>query len=234
MPEKIIDIKEGACILSPQSLFNTQGIDTLMSENKSGTTLLIEQVAAGSSVAFTQLYEQYQPLVHQYIAKFLNFQQPDIEEVAQVVFLNVWKKRTALSAIIHFEKYLYVMSRNALTDFCRKRKRLMEKQISLNANTQAMALPDYPPDEILLSKEYITIAKEALNELPEKRKIIFELRTQKDLSLEQISAVIGMSVAGVHQNIKKATVFISDYLKKNGLHINILLFLFGMQLLTQA
>lgn len=227
MPENIIEIDD--CILSPGAYSNTQGVDSFMSETKSDTQLLMEQVAVGSSVAFTKLYEQYLPLVHQYIAKFLNFQQADIEEVAQDVLLKVWKKRTELSAIIHFEKYLYVMSRNTLTDFCRKRKRQMEKQSAIHSNTQAIALPDYPADEFLLSKEYIACAKHALNGLPEKRKIIFELRTQKDLSLEQIGAFIGMSVAGVHQNIKKATVHISDYLKKNGLHISIILFIFWMQ-----
>ncbi|AYD47597.1 RNA polymerase sigma factor [Arachidicoccus soli] len=180
---------------------------------------LLEEVAQGSVQAYTRLYNLYLPTVHQYIAKFLNFHIPDIEEIAQDIFLKIWKRRESLIAIRSFEKFLYVVSRNTLTDFYRVKKNLKLKQ----KDDELIELPNYPTDEKLITDEYFALAKEALNLLPEKRRKVFELRTQYDFSLEEIAQETHLSVSGVHQNLQKATSFVQAYLKKHGLEVTKLL-----------
>lgn len=50
---------------------------------------LLVMIDEGSMLSFTKLYNQYLTLVHQFIAKFLNFERAAIEEVAQNVFLKI-------------------------------------------------------------------------------------------------------------------------------------------------
>lgn len=180
---------------------------------------LMQEVASGVVQAYTKLYNLYLPTVHHYISKFLNFNRPDIEEITQDIFLKIWKRREALIAVRSFEKFLYVVARNTLTDFYRMKKTYNIKQ----QQGELIDLPCYPTDEKLITNEYFALAKEAFNLLPEKRRKVFELRTQYDFSLEEIAQETHLSVSGVHQNLQKAVVFIQSYLKKHGLEITNLL-----------
>lgn len=203
------------------STYTTDGAHTLLTPAQEH--ILLEEVAAGSLQAYTKLYTLYLPLVHQYIAKFLDFQRADIEEVAQDVFFKIWKKREALVAVRSFEKFIYIVARNTVTDFYRSRKLRTAKELGI---AREWIPPAYPADEKVITGEYYTLAKQALDLLPEKRRHIFELRTQQELSLEQIAAETGMSVAGVHKNLYQAVTFIRSHLKGHGLQIDAVLIIY--------
>lgn len=176
---------------------------------------LLAEVANGSVEAFTRLFNIYLPLMHRYIEKFLDFHRPDIEEVSQDTFLKIWKKKEILVTVRSFEKYLYVVGRHTLIDFYRRRKSDRSKRLA----DQYHNIPDYPADEKVIHDEYIELANRAIDLLPEKRKLIFRLRTQEELTIEEIAERTDSSVGGVHLNLKKAVTFIRDHLKDKGLGV---------------
>jgi RNA polymerase sigma-70 factor (ECF subfamily) len=172
--------------------------------------LLLEAVAGGDKAAFRQLYSRYLPVVYQYIAKSLQFNQPDIEEVAQEIFLKIWTKKETLIVIRQFDSFLFTVARNSLTDHFRSVK---AGQIRSRRLADNWVPPQYPAEEKLMTLEYLALTEKALGQMPERRRKIFQLRMQ-DLSLEEIADSLNMSVSGVHQNLQKAVGFMKTYFRK--------------------
>jgi len=177
-----------------------------------GERLLLEAVAGGDNEAFCRLYTLYLPIVHQYIAKSLDFNRPDVEEVAQEIFLKIWRKKEMLIVIRQFDKFLFTVARNSLIDHFRS---LKAGQVRSRALAENWIPPQYPAEEKIMTLEYVALTEKALGRLPEKRRKVFELRMQ-EWSLEEIAASLNMSVSGVHQNLRKAVEFMKTYFRRHG------------------
>jgi len=186
---------------------------------------LLERVAYGDQAAFAQLYTVFLPLVHQYTARYLNFSRPDIEEVAQEVFLKIWKRKEAMIAVRSFEKFLFIVTRNTLTDFYRSREAGKTRE---NEVASFWTGAQFPAEEKTITSEYFALAKKALDLMPERRREIFELRTVQELSLEEIATLLDISVSGVHQNLRKAVSFMKEYFARHGVDVYPLLLLVGL------
>ena len=187
---------------------------------------LLERVAYGDQAAFAQLYTAFLPLVHQYTARYLNFSRPDIEEVAQEVFLKIWKRKEAMIAVRSFEKFLFIVARNTVTDFYRSRQ--------AGKTRESEAAPfwtgvQFPAEEKTITSEYFALARKALDLMPERRREIFELRTVRELSLEEIATLLDISVSGVHQNLRKAVSFMKEYFARHGVDVYPLLIFVGVK-----
>jgi RNA polymerase sigma factor (sigma-70 family) len=152
-------------------------------------------------------------VVHQYIGKYLDFSGPDIQEVAQEVFLKIWKKKETLIVIRQFDKFLFTVARNSLTDHFRSIK---AGQIKSRVLADNWVPPQYPAEEKVTTLEYLALTEKALGQMPLRRRKIFELRTMQELSLEEIAGSLNMSVSGVHQNLQKAVEFMKSYFRRHG------------------
>jgi RNA polymerase sigma factor (sigma-70 family) len=102
------------------------------------------------------------------------------------------------------------MARNRLIDIFRSEKK--RKQL----DTGLPDTPDYQLEEELKYREYQQIAQQAIALLPERRRLIFELSTQQDLSRAEIAAQLDLSVAVVKKQLHLASKFIKDYMRKHG------------------
>ena len=129
--------------------------------------LLLETVAGGDRTAFCRLYTIYLPVVHQYIAKSLDFSHPDVEEVAQEIFFKIWKKKETLIVIRHFDKFLFTVARNSLTDHFRSRK---AGQIRSRVLADNWVPAQYPAEEKVMTLEYLALTEKALGQMPERRR----------------------------------------------------------------
>jgi RNA polymerase sigma-70 factor (ECF subfamily) len=151
-----------------------------------------------------------------------NASKEDTEEIIQEIFLKVWENRELLPAIQSFQAYVFRMGRNIMvTQFRKKtvRQRAAHELSQQSAATQGA-------DDILFI-EYHAIAREAIHRLPPRQRQIFELRTQHDLSLNEIAAYLGISLAAVKKQLYAAIDSIKTYLRKHaGWLIGLLLFFF--------
>ncbi|SEM05082.1 RNA polymerase sigma-70 factor, ECF subfamily [Chitinophaga rupis] len=185
---------------------------------------LLADVAAGSWNAFSRLYELYSPLVLHYLQIYLPEKQ-DVEEIGQEVFLKVWKRRETLITIRSFKNYIFIITRNALNDFLRARQARLSKQAGYERDF--VQPHHYSPDDKLITDQYEAVARAALAALPEKQRLIFELRTRDEKTIQEIANEMGMSLGGVHKSLQQSIAVLKDYLGKHGVHFLVLLFLMG-------
>lgn len=142
------------------------------------------------------------------------------EEVLQEVFLILTRKIDTFRADAKFSTWIYRIAMNVSYGYLRT-ERKHKKDISLE---------DYSPynnngllggkvestkwrnisDSIILSKESIDIIEKAINELPEKMRIIFHLRHIELLSHKEISEILSISVSCAKSRLHRARLFVRD------------------------
>jgi len=172
--------------------------------------LLLQRLAAGDRDAYTALYKYYQPKLLRYLLPFTGDTAIIADEITQDIFVKIWLKKETFIGLQAFEYYLYRMARNRLIDIFRSEKKRKQLDAGL-PDTQ-----DYRLEEELKYREYQQIAQQAIALLPERRRRIFELSTQQDLSWAEIAAQLDLSVAVVKKQLHLASKFIKDYMRKHG------------------
>lgn len=175
--------------------------------------LLLQQLASGKEEVFTLLFNKYQAKLYYYLLPFTEGTALDPDEIIQDIFVNIWLKKETFAGIRHFEYYLYRMARNRLVDIFRKERSRQKHESLVGLRAES---PDYQTEQEILIKEYHELAQRAIDLLPERRRKIFALSTQQDLSLDEIALHLGLSKEVVKKQLYLASRFIREYLIRYG------------------
>ena len=124
----------------------------------------------------------------------------DIEEAKNLVhevFISLWEKFESLPADTNYRSYLYTSVRNRSLNFIRDRK----QQFSIESvSEQSNAIES----DALEVKELETEIELAINSLPEKCRMVFEMSRYEELKYAEIANKMGISVKTVEAQMTKA------------------------------
>ncbi|UYQ91020.1 RNA polymerase sigma-70 factor [Chitinophaga horti] len=177
-------------------------------ENESA---LLLRVADGDRAAYAVLYRQYFPRLYNFIF-FFSQSKEDAEEVIQECLLKVWERRDTLVGIRSFEQYVFRMAKNRLLDLTRRR--MTGSRVVARIAENKPGMENYVDDEVLF-KQYQGIAMDALSRLTEKKRTIFLMSAQRDMTLDEIATALGLSRAAVKKHLYAAIRQMKDYLKEH-------------------
>ncbi len=170
---------------------------------------LLEQVAVGDSNAYAQLYTFYTPLIYRFIYPFTDHSKENTEEIIQDIFLKIWMRKETLIALRSFESYLFKMAKNQLIDV-RKREQCLK---TITGQLSYQNEPIWSPlDNDLIYSEYLHSAKEAIGSLTPQRRKIFDMRTQQEMSIDEISASLNITKSAVKKQLYEAINSIKQHL----------------------
>ena len=167
---------------------------------------LMAQVSAGDIAAFEQLVEKHQALVAGTVGRMLG-SNSDVEDVAQQVFVRVWKSAKRYVPRAKFTTWLLKITRNLVFNELRRRKRHAAAPLQTEAEGEEMQLKDEhgsTPDASLLESELQGAIAAAIAELPETQRMAVVLRRYEELSYEQIADVLDQSVPAVKSLLFRA------------------------------
>lgn len=184
--------------------------------------LIIKRLKQGDEPAFRTLYNSYHPRLYSFSLKFVH--DPETaKELVQNVFLKVWRNRRKLNPQLSFQAYLFKIARNENFKYLKKAAR----EDSLKEELIQRALPTQSPaEDQLIFTEYQEIAHKAIELLPPKRRLVFEM-AQQGLTHEEIALELGISVHTVRAQLANATQSVKDYfIRFAGVALTIALFLF--------
>ena len=171
--------------------------------------VLLAQVASGDSKAYAQIYSYYTPLVYRFIYPFADHSKQNTEEIIQDIFLKIWMRKETLIGLKSFEAYLFKMAKNQLID-ARKRNQCLQKIMGQLGHQEE--LMDSPLDNNLIYSEYLNSAKAAISSLTPQRKKIFDMRTQQDMTIDEISGSLNITRSAVKKQLYEAVHFIKQHL----------------------
>ncbi|MFV0582413.1 MAG: RNA polymerase sigma-70 factor [Parabacteroides gordonii] len=164
---------------------------------------LIKSLKEGSREAFSILYKQYWTRVYHFCTLYLNNRER-AEDVVQEVFIKIWEFRHLIRDDERFESFLFIITRNLI--FNQFRKDLNEdfyKMTVLSAMENSYDIED-EIDAYNLSK-YID---QLIAELPERRRLIFNLSRKEYKSYKEIALLLNISEKTVKNQIAEALKFL--------------------------
>ena len=165
---------------------------------------LMKRIASGDTLAFRQLVERHQGLVIATVTRMIGFS--EAEDLAQQVFLNVWRSAPRWRPEAKFTTWLLTIAKRLVFNESRRRGRARLLPQSREPDDDR---PDHPdetpgPDQQLLGKELHRAIETALASLPEKERLAVILRRYEEMPYEEIAIVLSLSLPALKSLLFRA------------------------------
>jgi RNA polymerase sigma-70 factor (ECF subfamily) len=167
---------------------------------------LMQLVSGGDISAFEELIERHQSLVAGTVARMLG-SNSDVEDIAQQVFIRVWKSARRYVPRAKFTTWLLKITRNLVFNELRRSKRHALVPLQTDPGGEEFPLKDEknpPPDASLLETELQQAIEDAIMQLPESQRMALILRRYEQFSYEEIAEVLDLSVPAVKSVLFRA------------------------------
>ncbi len=180
---------------------------------------LIQGLRNGDEAAFKYLVDNYQDRVYNTAIGIVQNAE-DAEDVAQEVFIQVYRSIHNFKGESKLSTWLYRIATTRALDLLRSRK--SKKRFGLlqrlfgEGNEPLYEIPDFNhPGVALDKKENAAKLFRAMGQLPENQRIAFTLHKIEDLSYQEISDVMKSSVPAVESLMHRAKQNLRKLLEKD-------------------
>jgi RNA polymerase sigma-70 factor (ECF subfamily) len=161
--------------------------------------------------AFNQLVRKYQQKVYWHIRKMV-IDHDDADDLTQEVFIKIWKNLARFRQDAQLYTWIYRIATNECLNFLSAKRRkffLPLNDVAAELSQKLDATPDLEGDEIQRRLQ------KALLRLPDKQRLVFNMRYYDELKYEEISAIVGTSVGALKASYHHAAKKIEDFLTNN-------------------
>lgn len=157
--------------------------------------------------AFSLLLNKYQQKIYWHIRRLV-IDHDDTDDLVQDVFIKVWKNLEGFRSDSQLYTWIYRIATNESITFLNKQKQRSNTpldEVSGELEQTLVASSYFDGDKIQMKLQ------KALLTLPEKQRLIFNMKYFDDLKYEEIAAITGTSVgalkASFHIAVKKIETF---------------------------
>ncbi|GIP30541.1 ECF RNA polymerase sigma factor SigW [Paenibacillus sp. J23TS9] len=171
----------------------------------------------GDQRAFAEIVELYKDKIYHLAYRMLG-NRHEAEDIVQETFLRVYKNLDRYDPNQKFSTWIYRIATNLCIDRLRKKKPTysldaeMNDQEGMDGYSMIPSDNRTPESETLLS-ETQEIIYQAIGSLPAKYKSVMILRYLQDLSLQEISDVLGMPVTTIKTRVHRGREFLRKKLE---------------------
>jgi RNA polymerase sigma-70 factor (ECF subfamily) len=155
-------------------------------------------IAAGNADAFEQLVKKYERPVLSTIYRYVG-DRVAAEDVAQEVFLKVWRRAKSFKGRSSFSTWLYRVVVNQCLNFRRKRARA--KNVPLD---EAVAADGPGPEERLDGERKAAAVRAAVDKLPARQRIALILSRFEGRSYREVAEIMRTSTSSVESLLFRA------------------------------
>ena len=162
-------------------------------------------------LAFHSLVKRYQERLYWHIRKIV-LSHEDTDDVLQNTFIKVWKSIENFREESSLYTWLYRIATNESITFLnsKKRKQLLPlNDVSDYLMDNLLSDPFFDGDKIQLKLQ------EAIVRLPEKQRIVFNLKYFEEMKYEDMSHVLDTSVGALKASYHHAVKKVEEYLKNS-------------------
>lgn len=171
---------------------------------------LIAAVLDGSEAAFADLVDRYKDRVFRLLSRYCR-DSVECEDLAQDVFLKVFRKLHTFNHDSQFFTWLYRITVNAATDHL---SRASVRRLRIVEDTSVFERGDEheSPTAPLEAEELARVTREIVDQLPEKFRTILVLREFEELSYTEIAEVLDIQLGTVESRLFRARKRFKDAL----------------------
>ncbi len=191
------------------------GIYRMPSEDKEHEEQLVREFQAGNLEVFEEIASIFQRQIYS-LAFNLTRNQMDAEDVAQDVLLTLYRKIHTFQGKSAFSSWVYRITLNA--SYMKLRSKKKDKFVPIEETFPAFNNSGYHQEKIKdwsESADSLTFSNEtrenignAVEQLPEKEKVVFILRDVDGLSTEKVGEILDLSIPAVKSRLHRARLFL--------------------------
>ena len=134
------------------------------------------------------------------LALRITFDRAEAEDIVQETMIRVWNKRNEWDELGSVEAYCLTVARNLAIDRSEKK----DSQ-TMELTTEVEQTPDASsPYDRLVNKERLKLVHRLVGELPEKQRLIMQLRDVEGKSYKEIAAALRLTEEQVKVNLFRA------------------------------
>jgi RNA polymerase sigma-70 factor (ECF subfamily) len=181
---------------------------------------LMLRVKTGDLAAFEELVETHQHRVVGTVAKMLG-DDAEAEDVAQQVFIRVWRSAARYEPTAKFTTWLFTITRNLVFNELRRRKRHATSSLDESRENeddsprhQIADLGVKVPDVSMLDEEMMNAIHRAIEELPDAQRMAVVLRRYEETPYEEIAQILELTVPAVKSLLFRARTELREKLKQ--------------------
>ncbi|MBI1916558.1 MAG: RNA polymerase sigma factor [Planctomycetes bacterium] len=160
--------------------------------------LWIRRSQAGDHSAFASLVNSYWPCIQRWLQGLTQDPQA-AEDLTQEAFFKAWSALASFTPGTNFRAWLFCIARHCLID-----SRRCARPVSTRPLPDACADREPGPVRTLIGRETQTLVQEAVARLPVVFRAPFLLRTQEELSYQEIARVLDLTEETVRWRVFKA------------------------------
>lgn len=163
-----------------------------MKEEDKDIKLLLQKIAEGDNHAFRSFYDRYYSQVYRFSSYFVKPTEV-IEEIVSDVFCTIWLHRKKILTIENFEGYLYTITKNKALYYIKQNNKILLTDVDMNSISNEWISQGENPESLAIDNEFSTAFKNAINELPERCRIIFLMAREEGLKYKEIAEILSIS-----------------------------------------
>lgn len=168
---------------------------------------LIKRIKNGDQDAFARIVDQYKNQVYTICLRMTGIPQ-EAEDLAQESFVRAYTNIDRYETDKKFSTWLFRIATNLSIDYLRKKKpsAYIDAEIpgtdgyTMHAH---LASPEPLPEETVIGRETSEWLQKEINDLPPKYRSAIILKYMEDLSLKEISDILGIPVPTVKTRIHR-------------------------------
>lgn len=159
-------------------------------------------IANGDQAAFGMLMSRFMRPLTVFATRFLS-STSEGEDVAQTVFIEVWRKAGTFDPSKASAKtWLYSIARNRCIDAIRKRR--LRQFVGLDATVADIGSTASEPSRITADRAELRAVVRELDLLPDRQRMALLLQVVSDMSTRDIAETMATSDGAVEQLIRRA------------------------------
>ena len=164
---------------------------------------LVSRIRAGDIGAYEALFrETHAPLVA-FVTRFVGAKAP-AEDLVQELFAELWIDRQLLTVRTTLRGYLFRAARNGALNVARRQAvELAFERPERDEEIRALHPAPARPDDLFDESERHEQITAAIASLPERVRLVMELRWRAGLSYAEIADAMGISVKGVENQLAR-------------------------------
>lgn len=173
---------------------------TMSYENRERDLKWARQIQDGDESAFESLFRTYADRLCAFADQYVGA--PEVaEEIVQDLFFEIWRRRATWHPNTNVRAYLYKAARNKALDYLKHQRVVDEwKQQAGIAETAA----SHAPEENLRQKELTRAVQDAIDQLPERRRLIFILNRRHGMTYAEVAEMLNISIHTVETQMSRA------------------------------
>lgn len=160
---------------------------------------ILELLPVNGDQAMQLMFKKYYTFLTRVLIRVIK-DENTVEDLAQDVFLGVWRKRDTININTSLKAYLRRAAVNKALNYIRDRKIRWEDEENHPEMESNMA----GANQLLEAEELQTLIDHSIDQLPERCGLVFSLSRFEDMTYQEIADKLGISIKTVENQVSKA------------------------------